>query len=604
MIKKISLAIFILNFLNLTSVNGQISFEPQPGFFRIQRQLPLVKIDTKQDILVSSFGAIINDGKDDLKAIQDAINAAKLVSSISNPVRVVFEKGIYDIKPKSQNSHSLFVSNANNVVFDGNGSEIINHNPAIGFFEVKMCKNIIFKDLFFDYAVLPFTQGKVTEVDMVNNSFTINIDLGFPLPSENHFAIAGQKWGCLKDATGKLKSEVTNLFPNKGWTQISGNTFKVSMPNKTYTKQVSVGDYFVQLARNNGKSILNTQGSKNITYLNICIYSSPAGSFNGQENHELNIINCKVIPKPGSGRVQSGNADIIHITGSYFGPWVQGCHFEGYTDDAVNLKHTKRDIIEVVSPTVLKVKGNVTINDRIALFNPRDGMLLGAKSLAIIKVDSEGKNTFKVTFDGKHNVSEVGENQKADKIYLTNRSSESFVFRNNTFKNGRRYGILLQSSFGQIKDCTFDNLSSSGIKMENGVDWGEGLVANNIAITDNTFINCGFDSSYLNDPDAAAISASVSKLKMPCESTKWCGVETSKWQGIENIIITNNKFQYNKSAINLQNVNNALILTNEYKDDSTVTYLKTSNEKNKEVITINCSNLHFEDISNLNKEKK
>lgn len=604
MVKIVSVGLLILQFFNFTSVYGQITFDPQPGFFRYQRQMPLVQLETKQIVLVSTYGAIKNDGKDDLKAIQDAINAASLASSFSNPVRVVFEKGVYDIKPKTQSNHSLFFSNANNIVLEGNGSEIINHNPAIGFFELKNCKNIIIRHVIFDYAILPFTQGKVIAVDLDSNSFTMKIDSGFPLLTESHFASAGQKWGCLKDASGKLKSGVTNLFPNKGWTQISDNLFKFQLPAKNFIKQVNVGDYFVQIARNNGKTIFNTQGSKNITFLNIRIYSSPAGSFNGQENHELNIIDCKVIPKPGSGRVHSGNADIIHITGSYLGPWVQGCHFEGYTDDAVNLKHTKRDIFEIVSPTIVKVKGKVTINDRIALFNPRDGVLLGTKSLVITKVVAKGENMFEVTFDGMHNVSVVGENQKADKMYLTNRSSESFVFRNNTFKNGRRYGILLQSSFGEIKGCTFDNLSSSGIKLENGVDWGEGLVANNVAITDNTFTNCGFDMSYINDPDAAAISTSVSKLKMPCESTKWCGVEPSKWQGIENVIITNNKFSYNKSAINLQNVNNALIINNVFTNNSNKVDAINTNDKSKEVVTHNCSNLHFEDLSNLNKEEK
>ena len=123
-------------------------------------------------------------------------------------------------------------------------------------------------------------------------------------------------------------------------------------------------------------------------------------------------------------------------------------------------------------------------------------------SLNILKVSALEEGVFELTLNDVHNVTVVGENQTADKVYLTNRSSESFIFRNTTFKNGRRYGILLQSSYGQIKNCTFENLSSSGIKMENGVDWGEGFIANNIEITANTFNNCGFDTSYNKNEDA------------------------------------------------------------------------------------------------------
>jgi Pectate lyase superfamily protein/Periplasmic copper-binding protein (NosD) len=599
---KINTIFFFSIVLYFNHIQAQIVFEPQPSFFRTQRQMPLVSLTTTQDINVAQFGAKPNDSTDDLAAIQAAINAAKSAAAASKPVRIVFEKGTYDIMPATGASHSLFVENAKHILFEGNGAEILNHNPAIGFFSVKSCTNIIFKDFIFDYSILPFTQGKVTAVDTLNNSFTLKIDTGFPLLTDSHFTTAREKWGCLKDATGKLKNGVKNLFPYKGWTQIAENTFKVNTTNKDYTKEIEVGDYFVQIARNNGRTIFNTSGSKNITYLNINIYASPAGSFSGQENYEVNIINCKVVPKPGTGRVQSGNADIIHISGSYLGPWVQGCRFEAYTDDAVNLKHTARDIIEVVSPTVLKIKKAVTITDKVVLFNPRDGVILGKTPLAITEVVHLGNAIFEVTFNGNHNVTTVGENQKADKLYLSSRSSESFIFRNNTIKNGRRYGVLLQSSYGQIKDCTFENLSSSGVKLENGVDWGEGFAANTIEITDNKFINCGFDTSYISDPDAAAISTLFSKLQNPCKSERWCGTETAKLQALENIIITNNHFTYNKAALNIQNLNGGLILNNTYIHNANDPTLK-SGESPREVHSFNCSNLHFEALGNKSSKK-
>ncbi len=589
--RKILFTIFLqLSFFS--AIHGQIKFEPQPSFFRNQREIPLVSLATKQDILVSNYGAIKNDGIDDLKAIQAAISAAKAASSVSNPVRVVFEKGIYDVKPPTGESQCLFVTNANNIILDGNGAEIRNHNPMIGFIEVKSCTNVIIKGLIFDYAILPFTQGVVSAVDLENNSFTLKIDAGFPSLTESHFTTARRMWGCLKDATGMLKPGAENLFPYKGWSQISENTFKVNTPNSTYTSQVEVGDYFVQIARNNGKSIFNTIASKNVTFLGINIYSSPSASFSGQDNYEFNIINCNVIPKPESGRVQSGNGDHIHIIGSYFGPWVQGCRFESNTDDTVNLKHSRREIVAIVSPWVLQIKNKVTITDKIILFNPRKGVLLGT-NLAITKIENLSNNVCEITFNGNHNVTEVGEHQTADKIYLTNCSSESFVFRDNTIKNGRRFGMLLQASYGQIKNCKFENLSSSAISIDNHVDWSEGFVSNNIEITNNTFKNCGLDTSFIENPAAATITVLLSKLKTPCKSDKWCGTELAQWQGLKNITITNNNFIYNKSALNLQNINGGIIKNNKYTHNPNDLSLKPG-ESPQEVHTFNCSNLNFE----------
>ena len=559
--------IFLLLFFAV-SVKAQLSFDPQPSFFRTQREMPLVSLTTTQDFNVSSYGAIKNDGLNDLVAIQAAIDAAEAAASTSNAVRVVFDQGTYDIMPTTGANHALFVANDTNILFEGNDSEIRNHNPEVGFFDVRSCTNIIFKNFSFDYAVLPFTQGKITSINTSNNTFTVFIDPSFPQINETRFATAPETWGVIKDASGKLKAKVNNLFPYLGVaTTTFANTYRITAQS-SYLANVAVDDYYVHIARHNGKTIFNTVMSKNITFLNINIYSSPAGSFSGQENYETNIINCNVIPKPGTDRLQSGNADIIHITGNYFGPWVQGCRFEGITDDTVNLKHTKRDILEVVSATVLKVKFTVRTTDNLVIFNPRTGTPL-ATDVTVTNVVNEGSNVFRITLNKNHNVTVVGEHQSGDKIYFTNRASESFIFRNNVVKNSRRYGILFQSSYAEVKNNTFENLSSSAIKMENGVDWGEGYLANNIEITNNTFINCGFDTSFIQDPNSATISTDIAKLRLPCTtSTEFCGTESVVFQGFQNINIKNNSFLFNKTGINLLNVNGGTITNNTYTRNS------------------------------------
>lgn len=591
---KIAFTIYTMLFF-IISTNAQITFDPQPSFFRTQREMPLINLTTTRDFNVATYGAIKNDGLNDLVAIQAAIDAAETAASINQSVRVVFDQGTYDIMPPTGANHALFVANDINILFDGNDSEIRNHNPEVGFFEVRSCTNVIFKNFTFDYLVLPFTQGVVTSKNESNNTFTIYIDPSYPQINEPRFAAAPETWGIVKDATGKLKAGVNNLFPFINVTTTSfANTYRVSAP-RNYLTNVAIGDYYVHIARHNGKTIFNTVTSKNVTYLNITIYSSPAGSFNGQENYETNIINCNVIPRPGSGRVHSGNADIIHISGNFFGPWVQGCRFEGITDDTVNLKHTKRDILEVVSPTVLKVKFTVRTSDKLVIFNPRTGIPL-ATDVNVTNVVNEGSNVFRVTLDKNHNVTTVGEHQSGDKIYFTNRASESFVFRNNIVKNSRRYGILFQSSYAEVKNNTFENLSSSAIKMENGVDWGEGYLANNIEITNNTFINCGFDTSFIDDPVGATITTDISKLRLPCATTtKFCGTEPVVFEGFLNINIKNNSFLYNKTGINLQNINGGTITGNTFVHNTPDNSLKPGETENN-ILWSNSANLIFDSL--------
>lgn len=139
--------------------------------------------------------------------------------------------------------------------------------------------------------------------------------------------------------------------------------------------------------------------------------------------------------------------------------------------------------------------------------------------------------------------------------------------------------------------------------MENGVDWGEGFLANNIEIINNTFINCGFDTSFVDDPAGATISTDISKLKSPCNDTyTWCGTEPVVFQGFQNINIKNNSFLYNKTGINLQNINGGIITGNTFVHNAPDATLKVGETPNN-ILWSNSSNLVFDAMGNLSFEE-
>ena len=133
--------------------------------------MPLVDLNTTTSISVSSYGAIVDDGLNDIDAIQNAINAAVNIGTIENPVRLIFENGTYDLMPDDSNSHSISIVDANGVLWDGQNAEFLIHNPTVGFLSLLRCKSTIIKDLSVDYATLPFTQGKITNVNKASGFF-------------------------------------------------------------------------------------------------------------------------------------------------------------------------------------------------------------------------------------------------------------------------------------------------------------------------------------------------------------------------------------------------------------------------------------------------
>ena len=579
--------LIILFYFFCSNATAQYQFS-LPDNFRKQRNLPLIDMPTSIDVKLSDFGAVPNDGKNDANAIIKALNFCKKVSLTGTGSKLIFKKGTYDLFTNKNKSHLIELNNASNILIEGNGAEIIIHDPLKGFFSVFKSKNIIVKDLFIDYDPLPFTQGKVVAVDLEQRTFDFKVDEGFPSLKSEMFQKASRVWGMLMDANipGKLKDRAPNLYKAKSIKELSSNIFRIKINSLRLLKHIEVGDLYVHLARSNGKTIFKSSSSKNITYLNVTSYSSPAGSYSAFNMEEWNIIGCQVKMK--TGRIHSANADCVHVNGGTFGPWIENSLFEGYSDDAINMKATKAHILEQISPTELVVKQTVKKGDVIRIFNPRKGILIG--KFEVIENEFLGNAKMHITLNNPIGQKlEVGSTKKHDIAYLDTKSNESFVIRNNTFRNARRYGILLQNSFGIIERNVFQNLSQSAISINNGVDWGEGFIAHNITINQNIFNNCGYDATYLKEYNAAAIRMRVTKLKDLEVTRKWNGVETADWQGLENIIITNNTFLYNRRAISIECSVNSVVKLNKFIRNS-----KDLSKDSEEILQKNNSNLIIE----------
>ncbi len=568
-------------------VQAQYQFE-LPEHFRTERNLPLLDFPTSVEVKLTDFGAIPDDGKDDADAFRKALDFCKKVSLTGTGVKLTFYKGRYDLTSGGSKFHIIELKNASNIIIDGNDSEITVHNPLKGFFSIFKSNNIIVKNLTIDYDPLPFTQGKIIAVDVKGKTFDFKIDEGFPSLNTNMFQDASRVWGMLMDPKipGKLKDGAPHYYASKKFKEIEPGTFRITMPGPRLLKFMEVGDLYVHVARTNGSTIFKSALSKNITYLNNTSYTSPAGSYAAANMEEWNIIGCEVKLK--EGRLHSANADCMHINGGKFGPWIENSLFEGYSDDAINIKTTKRYILKQKSPKELILKWQVVKGDVIKIYNPREGKFIGAYNV----IDSKflGDAQMRVTLDRPiEQELNVGETKKNDLVYIDNLSNESFVIKNNTFRNARRYGILIQASYGIIEKNVFENLSQSAITMVNGVDWGEGFMANNIVINQNIFNNCGYDETYLKEEDSGTIKMKVVKLKNPDTDKKWSGTTPTDWQGIKNISITNNIFSYNKRALSIQCTQNTVIQGNRFIKNSTD--LSNTDEL---IFEVNNSNLTFD----------
>ncbi len=95
------------------------------------------------------------------------------------------------------------------------------------------------------------------------------------------------------------------------------------------------------------------------------------------------------------------------------------------------------------------------------------------------------------------------------KALVDNRSyaSDGFLFDNVYASNIRSRAMLIKSSGGTIKNCTFENIAQAVIAIYYEVQWGESGVSDHVTIANNRLINVGYLDSRQNPrPNYAPIS--------------------------------------------------------------------------------------------------
>lgn len=539
----------------------------KPAHFEAARPLPIQSVPIKKVINVQEYGAHPDDNGNDWPAIRRALAECE---RIGTNVKLLFPKGTYHIKAtnrKNALNHAFTLSDVSKFMIEGENAVILMEDPDLAFMALNNCKEGIVKGFTIDYGTLPFTQGKIIEVDIDNHTFVYQSDGKGGVPTDTNFKQSKTKWGVLFDRKNDriLKDKAPNLVPVKAVEKLENkDCFRIETSTQVIP-QIEVNDPFAMIARYNGRSTYSVNQCYQITFLDNTHYAGPAGSFGLRESTCVNIIRCKIQQKP--DRLISQNADCIHVTPAYGGPWIENCLFEGQMDDAINIKTELVYILKALSKNQFIVSAKLRKNDHLSLFNPREGQLIG--TCQVTEAINEGGNT-RITIDTEFDNLQIGKDKTKDMFFNDSKSNNNFVIKNNTFRNSRRYGMLIQAKYGVIEGNTFENLSTGAITLQNSASWPEGFVPQNIVIENNKIRNSGFDRSYwAEDKEVAPIlirTTTVNKNK-------------AVWKGIRNIWIRNNEIQSNsKRAVYLSGTQDIVIENNHCKTTDEEPYFQENSE--------------------------
>jgi hypothetical protein len=546
---------------------------------------PLRDIVTEHTLYASDFGAVPDDGQDDLPALRALF--AKAVEQ--GGTRVVIEPGVYNLLSAQDDTNAFDLKGGEDIVIDGSGAELLNGNPKSGFFGITGCKRMILRGFTADYNPPPFTQGKIVGVNRAERSFDFEVNEGFPLSDLSFFEGRNQIFGFLMDSRpefrGRLKPgakhairlvlPVQQAHPTglKGErdrgtdaaVQVLGPRTVRLRTTDDRINSFETGDLYVQLARSGTTQWVLYNNCEDLTFDHLTIHASGAAVFIGSVCERVNILNCKIVPR--GNRLISANGGGAIAQSHSKGIWVEGCRFESISDDPVNFYS------KPIAPTAAAPNGGMylwgappdrlAVGDELALFDSSEGKTIFRTKVATLKGNVA---TFDPPLDpaladlcGKPNERNWNVLKYHDYFMNLRLQSDYYVVKDNEFINCRGR-LLLRASRGVVEGNRVVGSAMGGLVLAN--DWvcPEGYRVCDTVIRNNHFAEFGF-----TEDDSPA--SDIRLIRVPRKSDPFDAPGAGREH--ENLLIANNTFAnwYRQPCLGIHGVGGLTLVNNSFVQD-------------------------------------
>ncbi len=232
--------------------------------------------------------------------------------------KVIAERGRYCFLSQNSSYQHVYLNQISNVTVDLNYSDLYFAFSNIVAIQVANSTNLTLKNFTVDYQVLPFTQLTVTGV----SGATIGVEQmgSYPLPSSfntrtvpANYIISGYYAFVFRNGqelrtTGRM--QVTPPPFSDHSIQLMGTE-----PWATPADIASIqpGDTLV-LEWRAGVATIFAQPNTNLTLQNIAVYASGYLGIGVGNSSNTTVDHVQVIPRPGTDRLISSNADGIHLS--------------------------------------------------------------------------------------------------------------------------------------------------------------------------------------------------------------------------------------------------------------------------------------------------
>jgi uncharacterized protein (TIGR03437 family) len=231
---------------------------------------------------------------------------------------VVADPGSYYFLTERNSTVYALISGVSNVTIDWQNSDLYFKFSNVAAIQLANCTSVTMQNFTLDFQQLPFTQVTVTSASAAEGRIAFQTIPGYPSPADfnTNRTADGSDTIYLFAFRNGVPLDIGRLVA--GRPVIANNIITIvdladPWAQENYLSLITPGDTLVWTDRG-GPPALNIVGGQNITIHNASIYSSGQIGLYFGRTANATADHVQVIPRPGTTRLISTNADGIHIS--------------------------------------------------------------------------------------------------------------------------------------------------------------------------------------------------------------------------------------------------------------------------------------------------
>ena len=406
------------------------------------------------------------------------------------------------------------------ITVDGGGARLLLHGRIMPFV-IDGCEDVTIRDLFIDYAAPFYAQADIVEADEHHTVLQFDNKEFFCRVKDGNFCFYSPTDGwedtvdkCLTMEFDREKAApapyAVQYFPYTGAGDDSFLRFMyrdVTLEEQATGRIVmhgdlgfthTVGNVWVCTHSSREFPGIFITGSRGVVLEDVTMYHTASMGVIAQISENIALRRVQAVPRPGSGRMLSVNADATHFVNCRGSIELTDCKFVSMMDDALNIHGIYNRVQKKLSENTLLLDFGHFQQYGVQIYRPGDTVTVFDSDTMRERVrgkvvSAELLNEKEIRLQLDCAVPQPGPHDLTENIS----TAPDITIRGTESGYNRPRGFLL-STAGKtvVEDCTFYNISC-GIQFGcDMVDWYESGAVQDVTIRGNRFHN----SAYTGGP--------------------------------------------------------------------------------------------------------